>query len=736
MYQSNEIKIALAGNPNSGKTSLFNSLTGSRQKVGNYPGITVESKEGSYKYKNLTFKVLDLPGTYSLTSYSPEEQIAKKELMEKDLKVVVVVADSTNLKRNLFLLTQIMALSVNPVLVLNMSDESKMAGQVIDIKLMSSLLGFSVIETVGHKGLGVDQLKEVILNAVNKPCSENKLELGKYFNYADNQLHKHLKSVNTYPHYWVTLKLLEGDNEMLDWASKNSNNGNDINKLVQKVSDELEGKSGLQIKTLLADLQYGFGRGLLEEVVIHKARDDARETSDLVDKILCNKLLGLPFFFAAMYIIFWATFTIGEIPMGWIEQFFGWLAQSISGIWPHGSDSVLKSLLVDGIIGGVGGVLVFLPNIILLFLGLAFMEDTGYMARAAFLMDRFLHKFGLHGKSFVPLITGFGCSVPGIMATRTIENEKDRLSTMLVLPLISCGARLPIWMLLIPAFFPKENQAMILWTIYIIGIVLALLLAKFLRITAFKGEAAPFVMELPPYRMPTLKAVVFKMWERSKLYLKKAATILLGISIIMWAATSYPQKSVFDIDKEIETGLVKVAEFNIPKEKDEFEIEKIKEKTILNMKETFRNSVRVVTTQQVENIRSSENLEYSVSGRIGKFLEPALKPMGFDWKIGTAIIGAFAAKEVFVAQMGIVFSVGTSDEESSDLRKKLQQTYSPLMAFSLMLFLLISAPCMATIAVTKRESGGWKWALVQLFGLTIIAYIIAVMVYQFGQLLI
>jgi ferrous iron transport protein B len=411
-----------------------------------------------------------------------------------------------------------------------------------------------------------------------------------------------------------------------------------------------------------------------------------------------------------MYLIFHLTFTLGEPPMGWIEKLFGWLGGIVAGGWPEGYDSPLKSLLADGLIGGVGGVIVFLPNILLLFLAIAILEDSGYMARAAFIMDRLMHKIGLHGKSFIPMLIGFGCSVPAIMATRTLENRRDRLTTMLVIPLMSCGARLPIYALIIPAFFPQTWHAPMLWIIYVIGILLAVLGGKILRSTILKGESVPFVMELPPYRMPTFKSVFIHMWERGWLYLKKAGTIILGISIILWAMTSFP---------------------GLPEEESaKFEEERKRTQAGEANKEERDEYLALIANQEKETA-----LGHSIAGRLGHALEPLLKPMGFDWKIGTALIGAFAAKEVFVAQMGIVYSVGEAKEESEPLREKLKKTYTPLVGFCIMLFCLISSPCMATIAITKKESNSWKWALLQLGGLTGLAYMLTVFVFQTGRLL-
>jgi ferrous iron transport protein B len=416
--------------------------------------------------------------------------------------------------------------------------------------------------------------------------------------------------------------------------------------------------------------------------------------SDRIDDVVTNRVLGIPLFLGMMYLVFHLTFTLGDPPMGWIEDFFGWLGGEVESWWAEGSDSPLRSLLVDGIIGGVGGVIVFLPNILLLFLAIAILEDSGYMARAAFIMDRLMHKIGLHGKSFIPMLIGFGCSVPAILATRSLDNRRDRLVTMLVTPLMSCGARLPLYALIIPAFFPQAWHASMLWTIYVIGIVLAVLSAKLLRSTLLKGESVPFVMELPPYRMPTVKGMLIHMWERGWLYLKKAGTVILGVSIVLWAMTSYPKKTTYDRDYEALDA----------------------------------------SPAEIEQAMQAEELAYTLAGRIGRGLEPILRPMGFDWKIGTALIGAFAAKEVFVAQMGIVYSVGEADEESDPLREQLRTSYTPLTAFCIMLFCLISAPCMATIAITRRESNSWRWALFQLLGLTVLAYVVTTLVFQVGSL--
>jgi ferrous iron transport protein B len=412
-----------------------------------------------------------------------------------------------------------------------------------------------------------------------------------------------------------------------------------------------------------------------------------------------------------MYLVFHLTFTLGEPPMGWIEAAFEGLGQRVTSWWPAGSESLLQSLLVDGIVGGVGGVLVFLPNIVLLFLAIAILEDTGYMARAAFLMDRVMHKIGLHGKSFIPMLIGFGCSVPAIMATRTLENRKDRMITILVVPLMSCGARLPIYALLIPAFFPQAWHGLVLWSMYLIGIVLAIVCAKLLRKTLFRGETPPFVMELPPYRVPTFRSVGLHMWNRCGAYIKKAGTVILGISVVLWALQQWPGLSA-----------ERVAQFEV-------------ERTSISQRRNLSEEAKAARLDELEREVAEAALEVSLMGRIGRAIEPVLRPCGFDWKLSTATIGAFAAKEVFVSQMGILCALGGDDEEDPEpLRAKLHAAYSPLQGYCIMLFCLISAPCMATIAITRRESNSWKWALFQLIGLTVLAWIVTTAVFQIGSL--
>ncbi len=710
---SSSVTIALAGNPNSGKSTIFNALTGSRQHVGNYPGVTVEKKEGAFSFNGTEVRVIDLPGTYSLTASSPEETVARDVLVDEKPDLVVNIVDASNLERNLYLTVQLLEQRVPLLIVLNMIDTAKGKGLEIDADRLSAQFGVPVIKTVGHRSKGLDELKTSILRfsgiLPSKPfdwVSHTESHLAK----CVNDVAKEIESVDFdrkgIPDSWYSLKYLEGDKDITALISKSS--GGDkldtINNIIKAVEDHEEETAEI----LVAEHRYGIIGGICREAV-SSTIEARRSISDKIDAVVTNRFLGIPLFLVLMYCVFWLTFTVGDPFMGWIEAGFGWLGETISGLWGADSESMLKSLLVDGIIGGVGGVLVFLPNIILLFLGIAFLEGTGYMARAAFIMDRLMNKLGLHGKSFIPMLVGFGCTVPAIMATRTLESNRDRMTTMLVAPLMSCGARLPIYALLIPAFFPESIEAEIMWSIYVIGIVLAIVCAKLLRSTLFKGEEVPFVMELPPYRLPTLRSIVVHMWDRAGIYMKKAGTIILAISILLWLASTYPKTETFSKDYSAEISQVQASSASA--------------------------EIKAQKVTELENQQVAEELSNTITGKIGHAMAPFISPLGFDWKIGTALIGAFAAKEVFVAQMGIVYSVGEADEESTALRTVLTNTYTPLQGFCMMLFCLISAPCMATIAITRRESNSWGWAMFQLFGLTALAWVITFIVYQGGTLL-
>jgi ferrous iron transport protein B len=834
---SRPLSIVLAGNPNAGKTTIFNDITGSNQHVGNYPGVTVEMKEGDCFHKGQRIRVIDLPGTYSLTVSSLEERVARDFLINEAPDVVVHVLDASCLERNLYLTVQLLELGENVVIALNMMDVARSKGLAIDIDVLSSLLGVPIIETVGTSGEGLKKLLDQVLeSATIEPGKRDRkirysADLGKEITLLQKALsgvenkfgkpvHKSLPGT-----FWVALKLLEQDEVVGRDVSELLHNGSDILALARQSSKRLEELYGDPSEIVIADKRYGFISGACQEAV--KLTVESRHRfSDRIDDILAHRILGLPIFFCVVYLIFWITFTFGEAPMGWIEGGVSSFGALVSSFWPKGSESLFRSLLVDGIISGVGGVLIFLPNIVLLFMGISFLEDTGYIARAAFLTDWMMHKIGLHGRSFIPLIIGFGCTVPAIMATRTLENRRDRLTTMLVLPLMSCSARFPIYTLIIPAFFPSSWQAPMLWFIYFLGVVIAVILARLLRSTIFAGSSTPFVMELPIYRLPTLKGVLFHMWLRARGYLEKAGTVILGASIVMWLIQTYPsfpearvlQKTEITAERaryvssleelsvsagqsargplfsllscemelyeasekfyEADDGYIEVRKkleslkANLEKsaegketlrfiqlrkalleidEKYAFldsgklgtvasvvrqsELERLKaaDPKIYSIAHTFLNETHhsyIGALQRIESRCASMKLDHSCAGHIGSLLEPLLKPIGFDKKMGTALLGAFAAKELFVAQMGIIASVNTEADGVASLRVWLRKNYSPLVGFNILIFCLIATPCMATIAVTRRESGSWKWAALQLGGLTALAWVICLVVYQ------
>jgi ferrous iron transport protein B len=682
-----KITVALAGNPNSGKTSIFNMLTGARQHVGNYPGVTVEKKEGLCRYENYELTFVDLPGTYSLTAYSMEEIVARNFIIEQHPDIVVDIVDASNVERNLYLATQLIEMNATLVLAFNMSDVAKQKGLVFDIEQLSKLLDTAIVPTVGNKQKGKIELLEAIIGTYEK-APTSRTGMLQYGQEIEEELEKIDKLVieqepqlsQKYGSRWLAIKLLECDSDITNKVS-----GKTLPDAVNASTEHLRSIFGDEAEIIMADRRYGFISGACQETI--KTTVELRHNvSDAIDTVVTHSFLGLPIFLALMFCVFVLTFKLGEYPMGWLEQLFEWTAASIEHYWPAGRLLWLESLLVDGIIRGVGGVLVFLPNILLLFLAIAFLEYSGYMARAAFIMDRVMHKIGLHGKSFIPMLIGFGCSVPAIMATRILENRRNRLTTIMVIPLMSCGARLTIYALIIPAFFTPKWRGPVLWMIYIIGIVLAVVCAKLLRLTLFKGETTPFVMELPPYRMPTFKAVAIHMWQRTWLYLRKAGTIILVISIILWAAMSYPKPDAGTLE-----GL---------------------------------------DAEQAHKVR----LQHSIVGRIGKAIEPAIRPIGFDWKIGTALIGATAAKEVFISQLAIVYAVDDKEENPQSLGEKLRADYTPLTGFCIMLFCLIYAPCVATVAITKIETNSWQWAAFQFLSLTMLAYVITFFVYQIGSL--
>lgn len=710
--------IALAGNPNSGKTTLFNDIAGARQKVANYPGVTVEKKEGVFRFEGQECRIVDLPGTYSLTAHSPEERVARAFLTEERPDVVIDVLDASNLERNLYLAVQILQLGVPVVLALNMADVARSRGVSLDLAKLSGLLGVPVCPTVGHKGEGVPELVRTALEAARNPAGQKPARL-RYGPEIEAEIEAlQARIAETAPGLspnlarWTAVKLLEGDDEARGdprWAERVPE--------AEQARARIAARSGSDVEMLLADLRYGFIAGLCRDAAV-STPEIRREISDRIDTVLAHPVLGLPIFLALMYAVFSLTFRLGAPPMDWIETGFSRLAGWLADAWPGAADSPLLSLLADGVLGGVGGVIVFLPTILLLFFAISVLEQSGYLARAAYIMDRFLHRIGLHGKSFVPMLIGFGCTVPAILSTRTLDSGRDRFATIFALPLISCGARLTIYALLIPAFFPPHLRAPVLWGIYLAGILLALAVIKALRLTVLRGETMPLVIELPPYRIPSFKGVLLHMWGQAWLYLRKAGSLILGISILMWALTSYPKVREFSRDYAAQEARAEQAWPEAERARD-----------------PAAASAHAERLVEISRERDAEALTHTWAGRIGRALEPALRPLGFDWRIGTALIGSFAAKEVFVAQMGIVFSIGSDERDGAALQDKLRRAYSPLTGLAILLFCLISSPCMATLAATRQETQSWRWALAQFAGLTALAYAVTWLVVQAGRIL-
>lgn len=687
---SKKILVGLAGNPNSGKSTLFNNLTGSRQHVGNYPGVTVEKRQGTAKYKGYTITVVDLPGTYSLSAHSEDEMVARTFIITEQPDILVNVLDASNIERNLYLYTQLTELNVPVIAVMNMSDMVESKGYTIDYRELSKLIGAPVVETVGNKKIGMDILLDALIGVYEKRIqSENtRVDYGEEIHREKSALTK-LVTVSehnsgNYPPEWLAVKLLENDPSAIEAVQKLSN-ADVILRQLEKSRHHLQFHYDDEPEVLIADRRYGFISGVCAQVV-HQTALQHHDVSDRIDKIILNRFLGLPIFALVMYSIFKFTFTFSEPVVGWFETFFEWLAMFFSSVMPAG---LLQSFIIDGLIGGIGGVFSFFPLVLFMFFAIAFFEDSGYMARAAFVMDKIMHKFGLHGKSFLPLmISTNGCAVPGIMASRTLESKKDRLITMMVTPFMICGAKLPIFALFIGAFFPAKQGANCMFLMYSLSVAIAFGCAWILKKCVFKGEAAHFVMELPPYRAVTIKGLLLKMWERGWQYLKKAGSIILLISILIWAGFTFPQT------EGTEDGRTEAA--------------------------------------------SAAQMEQSIAGRIGKCIEPVVAPLGMDWRGAVALLAGIAAKEVVVSTLGTIYSLGEIDPEASDSLKDALQNdpaWNPLKALAFLMFCLIYIPCITVMAVFYRESGSsWKWTLFLLFSTTIMAWCAAFAVYQGGML--
>lgn len=710
--RSKTISVALVGNPNCGKTSLFNFASGAHERVGNYSGVTVDAKVGHASYEGYEFDLVDLPGTYSLSAYSPEELYVRKQLVEETPDIVINVIDASNLERNLYLTTQLIDMHVRMVCALNMYDETEERGDHIDYEKLSELFGTPMVPTVFTSGRGVKELFHQVI-AVYEGKEDESLQFrhihinhGHEIEQGIRDIQEHLKSYpdlrQKYSTRYLAIKLLEGDK--------------DVERLVQPLGDSAEifqhrDTAAQRVKeethndceTAIMDAKYGFIHGALEESGYTTGdKKDTYQTTHLIDKILTNKYLGFPIFFLILLLMFTATFVIGQYPMDWIDAGVAWLGDFISQSMPEGP---VKAMLVDGVIGGVGAVIVFLPQILILYFFISYMEDSGYMARAAFIMDRLMHKMGLHGKSFIPLIMGFGCNVPAVMSTRTIESQRSRLITMLILPLMSCSARLPIYVMITGSFFALKYRSLAMLSLYVIGVLMAIVMSRLFSAFVVKGEDTPFVMELPPYRFPTWKAIGRHTWEKGKQYLKKMGGIILVASIIVWALGYFPHTDD-------------------------------------------------------PSVSNQQQQEQSYIGRVGRAVEPVFRPMGFNWKLDVGLLAGVGAKEIVASTMGVLYSNDDSFKDDSNFSSesgkyvKLHeqitqdvaqlhgisyekaQPIATLTAFCFLLFVLLYFPCIATIAAIKGETGSWGWALFAAGYTTALAWVVSAVVFQVGCLFI
>lgn len=719
------INVALVGNPNCGKTSLFNIASGSHEHVGNYSGVTVDAKEGYFEFQGYHFRLIDLPGTYSLSAYSPEELYVRKHIIEETPDVIINVVDAGNLERNLYLTTQLIDMNVRMVVALNMYDALQHSGNTLNIKKLSQLLGVPMVPTISRTGEGVDDLFHVIIGLYegadfmgqkeeiqNEALREFRewhdayVPDHKFESHEDDEnsftprnfirhihinhgpelersidaVKKEIGKTETIRHKYSTrflaIKLLENDKDIEKNVIASLPNASEILRIKEQEVKRLRETINEDSEQAITDAKYGFITGALKETYTDNYQNTEMFTR-IVDSIVTHKVWGYPIFFIFLYLMFECTFIFGEYPKEGIEWLVEQLGNAVNTYMPDGS---FKDLLIDAVIGGVGGVIVFLPNILLLYLFISFMEDSGYMARAAFIMDKIMHKMGLHGKSFIPLIMGFGCNVPAIMSSRIIESRKSRLVTILINPLISCSARLPIYLVLVGAFFPGKESLMLL-LIYSVGILLAVLMARIFSKFLVKGDDTPFVMELPPYRMPTSKSVLRHTWEKGAQYLKKMGGIIMIASIIIWFLGYYPNHSSYQTTAELQ--------------------------------------------------------ENSYIGQIGKSIEPIIKPLGFDWKMGVGLLSGVGAKELVVSTLGVLYTNdGNLDDDALPERIAQQSDITPLIAFAYMLFTLLYFPCIATLAAIRQETGSWKWPLFAACYTTVLAWIVAFLVYQIGSFII
>ena len=704
--KSKVINVALVGNPNCGKTSFFNFASGSHERVGNYSGVTVDAKEGHAKYKGYTFNIVDLPGTYSLSAYSPEELYVRKQLVDKTPDVVINVIDTSNLERNLYLTTQLIDMHLRVVVALNMFDETVRRGDNVDTNKLSELFGLPMVPTVFKSGKGINDLYDKVI-AIYEGTEDTDshyrhihINHGHELEFGIKEIQEHLKQeTNLREHFstrYLAIKLLERDKNVENYIMQLPD-AEEIFRHRDNAANRVMEETKVDSETAIMDAKYGFIHGALEEANYKTGdKEDTYQVTHLLDRILTNRYVGFPIFILILAVMFMATFWLGSYPQDWLDSFFGWTGDMIGDLLPDGP---VKAMLVDGIIGGVGSVASFLPQILILYLFISFMEDSGYMSRAAFIMDKIMHMMGLHGKSFIPLIMGFGCNVPAVMSTRTIESYRSRIVTMLIIPLMSCEARIPIYIMIIATFFSRSSAPFIMMSLYLIGMILAVVISRIFSNTLFKGEDTPFVMELPPYRFPTAKALGRHTWEKGKMYLKKMGGIILVASIIVWALSYFPHPQGLD---------------------------------------------------------EHEQQQQSYLATIGKTVEPVFKPQGFTWRLDVGLMAGVGAKEIVASTMGILYSDEKDFDDDND-SSKYQHIYksmsqdiaqlhqkpvseikplADLTAYCYLLFVLLYFPCIATIAAIKGETGSWKWALFTAGYTTGLAWVVSALVFQIGSVFI
>ncbi|MFH1020994.1 MAG: ferrous iron transport protein B [Pseudomonadota bacterium] len=719
------ITIALAGNPNAGKTTLFNTLTGARQHVGNYPGVTVEKKEGGYTFSSgEQASIIDLPGTYSLTAYSMEEVVARDYLVQEKPEVVINITDASNLERNLYLSTQFLELGVPMIIALNMIDVAQDRGISLDAQKLAGLLKVPVIPIVARSGKGTPELMTAALELAKKnaPWDPLHISYGEDVDLALQTMAQRITAAgfmtDNYAPRWLALKYLEGDSQIREKGRAfNPAMDTELQEIVTKVSGHLYKTMETYPEAIIADHRYGYIKSVLrQEVITHKFDADRLHASDRIDKVLTNRFLGPLIMLAVLLGLYKFTFTYSELPVAWLETFFGWLGGTVGTLLPDGH---LKSMITSGVIDGMGGVLGFVPMIMFMFFGIAILEDSGYLARVAFMMDRVFRIFGLHGSSVMAYIVSGGiaggCAVPGVMAARTLRSPRERLATLLTVSFMNCGAKLPVLALLTATFF-SHNQAQLMFLLTLLAWGVALTAAKILRLTVLRGESTPFVMELPPYRFPTFRGLLIHTWERTWQYIKKAGTTILAISILIWAMMTFP-------------GLPKSEEQNFARQRQEIAASSAQSADDQQLKERLA---------AIDTAQAGSALRHSLAGRIGTAMETVSWLPGFDWRTNIALVGGFAAKEVIVTTLGTAYSLGATDpEDNASLSETLAQDphWNPVVALALIVFVMFYAPCFVTVVCISRESGSWKWGLFAICFNTALAFLLATLVYQGGRAL-